>query len=85
LEKKTARDTLEASGISLYLFTAASCHKGKWKDAYFDLLRMLKTRRADVDDSLRGNLCLPSPHSNFSHNNLPTYSQNKFTARPLVE
>ncbi|KAJ7353259.1 hypothetical protein DFH08DRAFT_987458, partial [Mycena albidolilacea] len=50
---ETARDTLEASGISLYLFTAASCHKGKWKDAYFDLLRMLQTRRADVDDSLR--------------------------------
>ncbi|KAJ7695301.1 hypothetical protein B0H14DRAFT_3174875 [Mycena olivaceomarginata] len=24
-------------------------------------------------------------HSNFSHNNLPTYSQNKFTARPLVD
>ncbi|KAJ7885869.1 hypothetical protein B0H14DRAFT_2563575 [Mycena olivaceomarginata] len=52
-QKKTARDTLEASGISLYLFTAASCQKGKWKDVYFDLLRMLQTRRADVDDSLR--------------------------------
>ncbi|KAJ7353256.1 hypothetical protein DFH08DRAFT_856347 [Mycena albidolilacea] len=50
---ETARDTLEASGISLYLFTAASCQKGKCKDVYFDLLRMLKTRRADVDDSLR--------------------------------
>jgi hypothetical protein len=31
-KKKTARDTLEASGISLYLFTTASCQKGKWKD-----------------------------------------------------
>jgi hypothetical protein len=58
VEKKTARDTLEASGISLYLFTASSCPKGKWieaKDVYFDLLRMLQTRRADVDEALTGN------------------------------
>ncbi|KAJ7772504.1 hypothetical protein B0H14DRAFT_3164794 [Mycena olivaceomarginata] len=66
-QKKTARDTLEASGISLYLFTAAWCQKGKWKDVYFDLLRMLQTRRADVDDSLRArtNSLLVRLSSNF--------------------
>ncbi|KAJ7353233.1 hypothetical protein DFH08DRAFT_856288 [Mycena albidolilacea] len=65
---ETARDTLEASGISLYLFTAASCQKGKWKDVYFDLLRMLQTRRVDVDDSLEGartNSLLVRLSSNF--------------------
>ncbi|KAJ7353267.1 hypothetical protein DFH08DRAFT_856385 [Mycena albidolilacea] len=64
---ETARDTLEASGISLYLFTTASCQKGKWKDVYFDLLRMLQTRRADVDDSLksRTNSLLVRLSSNF--------------------
>ncbi|KAJ6464284.1 hypothetical protein C8R47DRAFT_1156300 [Mycena vitilis] len=44
---ETARDRLEAEGISLYLF--ASCRKGKWKYVYFDLLRMLHARRGDVD------------------------------------
>ncbi|KAJ7353203.1 hypothetical protein DFH08DRAFT_61532 [Mycena albidolilacea] len=64
---ETARDTLEASGISLYLFTTASCQKGKRKDVYFDLLRMLQTRRADVDDSLkaRTNSLLVRLSSNF--------------------
>ncbi|KAJ7353181.1 hypothetical protein DFH08DRAFT_61128 [Mycena albidolilacea] len=62
-----ARDTLEASGISLYLFTTTSCQKGKWKDAYFDLLRVLQARRADVDDSLqaRTNSLLVRLFSNF--------------------
>ncbi|KAJ7353218.1 hypothetical protein DFH08DRAFT_61710 [Mycena albidolilacea] len=64
---ETARDTLEASGISLYLFTTASCQKRKWKNVYFDLLRMLQTRRADVDDSLkaRTNSLLVRLSSNF--------------------
>ncbi|KAJ7772513.1 hypothetical protein B0H14DRAFT_2966312 [Mycena olivaceomarginata] len=69
--RKTARDTLEASGISLYLFTASSCPKGKWieaKDVYFDLLRMLQTRRADVDEALtaRTNSLLVRLSSNFA-------------------
>ncbi|KAJ7885861.1 hypothetical protein B0H14DRAFT_2698245 [Mycena olivaceomarginata] len=68
---ETARDTLEASGISLYLFTASSCPKGKWieaKGVYFDLLRMLQTRRADVDEALtaRTNSLLVRLSSNFS-------------------
>ncbi|KAJ7821659.1 hypothetical protein B0H13DRAFT_2128379, partial [Mycena leptocephala] len=46
-----ARDRLEASGISLYLFT--SCRKGTWKDVYFDLLRMLQARLGEVDDTLQ--------------------------------
>ncbi|KAJ7353230.1 hypothetical protein DFH08DRAFT_856281 [Mycena albidolilacea] len=64
---ETARDTLEASGKPLYLFTAASCQKGKCKDVYFDLLRMLQTCRADVDDSLRArtNSLLVRLSSNF--------------------
>ncbi|KAJ7858632.1 hypothetical protein B0H14DRAFT_2748280 [Mycena olivaceomarginata] len=55
-----ARDTLEASGISLYLFTTTSM-------PYFDLLRMLQARRADVDDSLqaRTNSLLVRLFSNF--------------------
>ncbi|KAF7326683.1 hypothetical protein MVEN_02605500 [Mycena venus] len=63
---ETARDTLEASGISLYLFTA-SCQKGKWKDVYFDLLRMLRARRGDIDDALqaRTNSLLIRLSSNF--------------------
>ncbi|KAF8192732.1 hypothetical protein K438DRAFT_1829553 [Mycena galopus ATCC 62051] len=66
---ETARNTLEDSGISLYLFTA-SCQKGKWKafkDVYFDLLRMLRTRRGDVDDALRArtNSLLIRLSSNF--------------------
>ncbi|KAJ7165663.1 hypothetical protein C8R43DRAFT_1232696 [Mycena crocata] len=48
---ETTRDTLEASGISLYKFT--SHQKGKWKDVYFDLLGMLQARRCDVDASLQ--------------------------------
>ncbi|KAJ7664897.1 hypothetical protein B0H14DRAFT_3075472 [Mycena olivaceomarginata] len=62
---ETARDTLEASGISLYLFTAASCHKGKWKDAYFDLSPCTNI----VTDKLRKPLalgittCTPQPDS----------------------
>ncbi|KAF8208482.1 hypothetical protein K438DRAFT_1930166 [Mycena galopus ATCC 62051] len=66
---ETARNTLEDSGISLYLFTA-SCQKGKWKafkDVYFDLLQMLRTRRGDVDDALRArtNSLLIRLYSNF--------------------
>ncbi|KAJ7858622.1 hypothetical protein B0H14DRAFT_2748216 [Mycena olivaceomarginata] len=64
---ETARDTLEASGISLYLFTAASCQTAKWKDVYFDLLRMLQIRRADIGDCLkaRTNSLLVRLSSNF--------------------
>ncbi|KAF7373600.1 hypothetical protein MSAN_00570400 [Mycena sanguinolenta] len=63
---ETARDRLEASGISLYLFTA-SYQKGKWKDVYFDLLRMLQARRSDVEDALqaRTNSLLIRLSSNF--------------------
>ncbi|KAJ7730675.1 hypothetical protein DFH07DRAFT_1065937 [Mycena maculata] len=62
---ETARDRLEASGISLFLFT--SCQKGKYKDAYFDLLRMLQARRCDVDVALqaRTNSLLIRLSSNF--------------------
>ncbi|KAF7326692.1 hypothetical protein MVEN_02606400 [Mycena venus] len=64
---ETARDTLEASGISLFLFTTASCQRGKCKDAYFDLLRMLQARRNDIDDALqaRANSLLIRLSSNF--------------------
>ncbi|KAJ7452094.1 hypothetical protein B0H11DRAFT_2074278 [Mycena galericulata] len=60
-----ARDRLEASGISLFLFT--SCQKGKYKDVYFDLLRMLQTRRCDIDVTLqaRTNSLLIRLTSNF--------------------
>ncbi|KAF8192745.1 hypothetical protein K438DRAFT_1829574 [Mycena galopus ATCC 62051] len=63
---ETARDRLEASGISLYLFTA-SYQKSKWKDVYFDLLRVLQAHRADVDDALqaRTNSLLIRLSSNF--------------------
>ncbi|KAJ7153485.1 hypothetical protein C8R43DRAFT_1002198 [Mycena crocata] len=62
---ETARDTLEASGVSLYMFT--SCQKGKWKDLYFDLLRMLQARRCDVDVALqaRTNYLVVRLSSNF--------------------
>ncbi|KAJ6578835.1 hypothetical protein DFH09DRAFT_1148449 [Mycena vulgaris] len=64
---ETARDKLEASGISLYLFT--SCRKSKcmYKDVYFDLLRMLQARRCDVDVTLqaRTNSLLIRLSSNF--------------------
>jgi hypothetical protein len=52
--RKTARENLEDSGISLYLFTHASCQKRKYKDIYLDLLRMLQVRRGDVDVTLKG-------------------------------
>ncbi|KAJ7938427.1 hypothetical protein B0H13DRAFT_1851855 [Mycena leptocephala] len=41
--------------------------KGKWKDVYFDLLRMLQARRTDIDDSLeaRANSLLIRLSSNF--------------------
>ncbi|KAJ6554522.1 hypothetical protein B0H19DRAFT_1153925 [Mycena capillaripes] len=63
---ETARDRLEASEISLYLFTS-QCQKGKWKDVYFDLLRMLHSRRGDIDDGLqaRTNSLLIRLSSNF--------------------
>ncbi|KAF8192730.1 hypothetical protein K438DRAFT_1829550 [Mycena galopus ATCC 62051] len=81
----TARNTLEDSEISLYLFTA-SCQKGKWKafkDVYFDLLRMLRRRRGDVDDALRArtNSLLIRLSSNFvSHESsiVSTSSPHKF-------
>ncbi|KAJ7756301.1 hypothetical protein B0H16DRAFT_696877 [Mycena metata] len=62
---ETARETLESSGVSLFLFT--SCQKGKWKDVYFDLLRMLQARRSDVDEALqaRTNSLLVRLSSNF--------------------
>ncbi|KAJ7271053.1 hypothetical protein C8J57DRAFT_296341 [Mycena rebaudengoi] len=50
---ETARENLEDSGISLYLFTHASCQKRKYKDIYLDLLRMLQVRRGDVDVTLK--------------------------------
>ncbi|KAJ6560699.1 hypothetical protein B0H10DRAFT_2118901 [Mycena sp. CBHHK59/15] len=66
---ETARDRLETSGISLYLFT--SCHKPKYKDIYFDLLRMLQARRRDVDVTLeaRTNTLLFRLSSNFGGHN----------------
>ncbi|KAJ6463502.1 hypothetical protein C8R45DRAFT_1025968 [Mycena sanguinolenta] len=67
---ESARNTLEDSGIALYMFTA-SPQSGKWKafkDVYFDLLRKLQARRADVDDALdaRTNSLLIRLSSNFS-------------------
>ncbi|KAJ6463506.1 hypothetical protein C8R45DRAFT_1025980 [Mycena sanguinolenta] len=67
---ESARNTLEDSGISLYMFTA-SPQNGKWKafkDVYFDLLRKLQARRADVDGALdaRTNSLLIRLSSNFS-------------------
>ncbi|KAJ7613696.1 hypothetical protein DFH06DRAFT_137448 [Mycena polygramma] len=50
---ETARDRLEDSGVSLYLFTNPSCQKGKWKDVYFQLLRMLQAHRNDIDETLQ--------------------------------
>ncbi|KAJ7772519.1 hypothetical protein B0H14DRAFT_2966337 [Mycena olivaceomarginata] len=85
--KKTARDTLEASGISLYLFTTASCQKGKRKDVYFDLLRMLQTRRADVDDSLkvRTNSLLVRLSSNFVGRQSAVASSSSSARTPLPD
>ncbi|KAJ7630125.1 hypothetical protein DFH06DRAFT_1224946 [Mycena polygramma] len=64
---ETARDRLEASGVSLYLFTNPSCQKGKWKDVYFQLLRMLQAHRSDIDETLqaRANSLLVRLCSNF--------------------
>ncbi|KAJ7456947.1 hypothetical protein FB451DRAFT_598774 [Mycena latifolia] len=50
---ETARDRLEASGISLYLFTSCQQPKCLYKSVYFDLLRMLHARRGDVDPALQ--------------------------------
>ncbi|CAK5271184.1 unnamed protein product [Mycena citricolor] len=46
---ETARETLEAAGICLYSFASPS----PLRDAYFSLLRMLETRRGDLDPSLQ--------------------------------
>ncbi|KAJ7456976.1 hypothetical protein FB451DRAFT_1275450 [Mycena latifolia] len=50
---ETARDRLEASGISLYLFTSCQQPKCLYKAVYFDLLRMLHARRGDIDSALQ--------------------------------
>ncbi|KAJ7070235.1 hypothetical protein B0H15DRAFT_118949 [Mycena belliarum] len=50
---ETARDSLEASGISLYLFTSCRQSKCLYKDIYFDILRMLHARRGDVEVALQ--------------------------------
>ncbi|KAJ6492862.1 hypothetical protein C8R47DRAFT_1120090 [Mycena vitilis] len=62
---KTARDRLEDSGVPLYLFT--SCQKGKWKDIYFQLLRMLRAHRSDIDETVqaRADSLLVRLSSNF--------------------
>ncbi|KAJ7885856.1 hypothetical protein B0H14DRAFT_2698221 [Mycena olivaceomarginata] len=75
--RKTARDTLEASGISLY-------HR---KDVYFDLLRMLQTRRADVDDSLkaRTNSLLVRLSSNFVGRQSAVASSSSSARTPLPD
>ncbi|KAJ7270678.1 hypothetical protein B0H12DRAFT_1093372 [Mycena haematopus] len=84
---ETARDRLEASGISLYLFTA-SYQKGKCqKDVYFDLLRMLQARRGDVDDALqaRTNSLLIRLSSNFVGRESWAVSSSSPALRPLPE
>ncbi|KAJ7042903.1 hypothetical protein C8F04DRAFT_1075197 [Mycena alexandri] len=62
---EAARERLESSGVTLFLFT--SCQKGKWKDVYFEILRMLQARRSDVDEALqaRTNSLLVRLSSNF--------------------
>ncbi|KAJ7042890.1 hypothetical protein C8F04DRAFT_1075131 [Mycena alexandri] len=62
---ETAREKLESSGVSLFLFT--SCQKGKGKDVYFEILRMLQAHRSDVDEALqaRTNSLLVRLSSNF--------------------
>ncbi|KAJ7146147.1 hypothetical protein C8R44DRAFT_756700 [Mycena epipterygia] len=64
---ETARDRLEASGISLYLFVSCQKRKDIYKDVYFDLLRMLQARRCDIDVTLqaRTNSLLIRLSSNF--------------------
>ncbi|KAJ7699371.1 hypothetical protein B0H17DRAFT_1049589 [Mycena rosella] len=64
---QTARDTLEVSGISLYLFTSCQQPKCTYKAVYFDLLRMLHARRCNVDVALqaRTNSLLIRLSSNF--------------------
>ncbi|KAJ6492883.1 hypothetical protein C8R47DRAFT_1120191 [Mycena vitilis] len=66
---ETARDRLEDSGVSLYLFTNSSCQgsKGNWKDVYFQLLRMLRAHRSHIDETLqaRANSLLVRLSSNF--------------------
>ncbi|KAJ7699364.1 hypothetical protein B0H17DRAFT_307850 [Mycena rosella] len=64
---ETARDRLEASGISLYLFTSCQQPKCTYKAVYFDLLRMLHARRCEVDVALkaRTNSLLIRLSSNF--------------------
>ncbi|KAJ7057989.1 hypothetical protein C8F01DRAFT_303493 [Mycena amicta] len=64
---ETARETLQASGILLHLFTSCSARRQERKEVYFDLLRMLKERRDDVDPALqaRMNALLVRLSSNF--------------------
>ncbi|KAF7307789.1 hypothetical protein MKEN_01139000 [Mycena kentingensis (nom. inval.)] len=49
---ETARDTLQAAGIALHLFTSCSAPKQALKEVYFQLLRRLKERQDDVDPAL---------------------------------
>nr|GAT45931.1 predicted protein [Mycena chlorophos] len=64
---ETARDTLQAIGMSLYLFAACPERRQERKDVYFDLLRILASRRDDIDPALSGrtNALLARLSSNF--------------------
>ncbi|KAJ7222370.1 hypothetical protein GGX14DRAFT_540386 [Mycena pura] len=67
--KKNTRDRLEAAGIPLHLFTSCPHHQENCKAVYFDMLRMLQSRRADVDSDsalqARTNALLIRLTSNF--------------------
>ncbi|KAF7321011.1 hypothetical protein HMN09_00188000 [Mycena chlorophos] len=64
---ETARDTLQAIGLSLYSFAACPERRQERKDAYFDLLRIVASRRDDIDPALSGrmNALLARLSSNF--------------------
>ncbi|KAJ7222371.1 hypothetical protein GGX14DRAFT_663474 [Mycena pura] len=67
--RKNTRDRLEAAGIPLHLFTSCPRHQENCKAVYFDMLRMLQSRRADVDSDsalqARTNALLIRLTSNF--------------------